>query len=97
MSTHQEREAAYIAKAIEARGIRGVHVDVDDEHVTYLDGQVKNNDEEATAVEVAYELGASEVVDGLTYPGQHVVTHHVAAITSGIPVNHHKDKPESAH
>ncbi len=97
MSTHQEREAAYISKAIEARGIHGVHVDVDDQHVTYLDGEVKNNDEEATAVEIAFAAGAAEVVDGLIYPGQHVVTHHVAAITSGIPANHHKDKVEGAH
>ena len=97
MSTHQEREAAYISKAIAARGISGVHVDVDDQHVTYLDGQVKSSDEEATAVEAAFAAGAAEVVDGLVYPGQHVVTHHIATITGGIPANHHKDKADGGH
>lgn len=92
MSKVTQQEAAYIEKRIADAGVRGVHVDVDEFHVAYLDGTVRSSNDEAAAVQAAFDAGAPEVVDGLTYPGQHVVTHHIAAITAGVPANHHKDK-----
>lgn len=88
MGKQHQKEAVLISRAIEDAGIRGVHVDVDELETVYLDGQVADSDEEALAVQAAIKGGAGAVVDGLTYPGQRAVTHHIAAVTSGIPVNH---------
>jgi hypothetical protein len=92
MSKQEQRAAAVISQAIQAAGVSGVHVEVDDQEVAYLDGEVANLDDEVAAVQAAIAVGAVEVVDGLHYPDMPVVTHHVKAITQGVPVDHHKDK-----
>jgi hypothetical protein len=91
MRQRQQTQAATISRAIAAIGVSGVHVDIDEQDTVYLDGHVADADEEALAVQAALAAGAVAVVDGLTYPGQRPVTHHVAAQTSGIPTLHHKD------
>lgn len=92
MSKREEQEAAQIAKAIENAGVHGVHVEVDDQEVAYLDGEVASLEEEVAAVQAAIAVGAVEVVDGLHYPNMPVSTHHVKAVSSGVPIDHHKDK-----
>jgi len=92
MSKQEQRDAEAISKAIQAAGVRGVHVEVDDQEVAYLDGEVQNAEEEVAAVQAAIAVGAVEVVDGLHYPDMPVVTHHIKAISQGVPVDHHKDK-----
>lgn len=97
MGKHHDKEAAAIAKAIEQAGIQGVHVDVDALEIAYLDGEVHNADDEAAAVQAAYKAGAVEIVDGLHYPDMPVVTHHIKAITSGIPADHHDKGGKGSH
>lgn len=82
---HQEQEARDISAAIEAAGVKGVHVEVDEEEVAYLDGEVKDSFEEAVAVEAAIKAGAVEVVDGLTHPGSGNQASHFKNPNSHLP------------
>ncbi len=82
---HLEQEAREISAAIEAAGVKGVHVEVDEEEVTYLDGEVKDSFEEALAVEAAIKAGAVEVVDGLTHPGTEKSASHFKNPNSHLP------------
>lgn len=82
---HQEQEAREIAAAIEAAGVKGVHVAVDEEEVAYLDGEVKDSYEEALAVEAAIKAGAVEVVDGLTHPKTEQQASHFKNPNSHLP------------
>lgn len=85
MHSHEQKSAAIIARAIERKGIHGVHVDVDSQDVAYLDGEVHDKQEEALAVEAAIEAGAHTVVDGIHYPGQEQFASHYASHHGGVP------------
>jgi len=85
MSSHAEKAAATILRAIEKRGVHGVHVEVDSEEVAYLDGEVATREQEALAVEAAIDAGAVSVVDGIHYPGQEKDAMHFHHNRAAVP------------
>ncbi|MBM4344298.1 MAG: hypothetical protein FJ100_13090 [Deltaproteobacteria bacterium] len=85
MHNREETLQHAVEAAIEARGVHGVHVDVDAGDVVYLDGEVATNVEEAVAVEAAIEMGADRVEDGLHYAHQEDTLGHLAERHTSMP------------
>lgn len=70
----QQRHA--IETLLQAQGVQGVHVDIDDTDTAFLDGEVRSEADEIAAVETAIAVGVQSVVDGLHYPGQDATADH---------------------
>ncbi len=85
MQSREETLQHAVEAGLEARGVHGVHVDVEPGDVVYLDGEVATAVEEVAAVEVAIEMGADRVEDGLHYAHQEDTLGHLAERHTTLP------------
>lgn len=58
-----------LRKALDDLGLAQIEVEVDGDLITYLRGQLANEDQHPQVIEAAYAAGAVQIVDGLMWPG----------------------------
>jgi len=92
MSTREERQQHAIERGLEARGIHGVHVTVDETDTAFLDGEVGSQEEEVAAVEIAIAAQVEAVIDGIHHPGQDAHHGHIGDRHTHLPLDQEPDK-----
>ncbi len=71
MSSHSQQAhlTTAITERLSALGVSTIVVEVDDDLITYLRGELAAEDLHPQVIEATYAAGAVQIVDGLTWPG----------------------------